>query len=97
MSASPVTFVDTLIPSNVTTKLIQTFGSAIDSYLEYKSFLFGGEGRINPAINETNLPISLSQSLFTQAENLHNKIDTFIPPVSMRVIEVAGWGLDTVA
>ena len=97
VSASPVTFVDTLIPSNVTTKLIQTFGSAIDSYLEYKSFLFGGEGRINPAINETNLPISLSQSLFTQAENLHNKIDTFIPPVSMRVIEVAGWGLDTVA
>ena len=97
VSASPVTFVDTVISSNVTTKLVQTFGGAISSYEEYKSFLFGGEGRTNPAINQTNLPISLSQDLFSQAESLHNSIDTFIPPTSLRVIEVAGWGLDTVA
>ncbi len=97
VSASPVTFVDNAIPSNVTTKLFQAFGSALDSYDEYKSFLFGGEGRIDPAMNQTKLPISLSQNLFAQVENLHDSIDSWIPPSSMRVIEVAGWGLDTVA
>lgn len=97
VSASPVTFVDTVIPSNVTTKMVQKFGSAIDSFTEYKDFLFGGEGRVNPQINQTHLPISLSQSLFAKAENLHNSIDVWMPPSSMRVIEVAGWGLDTIA
>ncbi|MEK9175764.1 MAG: hypothetical protein AAB795_04235, partial [Patescibacteria group bacterium] len=94
---SPVTFVDFAIPSNVTTKLVQAFGTAINLYDEYKSFLFGGEGRTDPAINQTNLPISLSQSLFSKAETLHDNIDSWIPPTSMRVIEVAGWGLDTIA
>ena len=97
ISASPATFVDTAIPSNVTTEMVQTFGSAINSYSEYKDFLFGNEGRTNPAINQTNLPINLSESLFSKAESLHDSIDVFTPPSSMRVIEVAGWGLDTVA
>ena len=97
INASPVTFADTAIPSNATTKLVQAFGNALDSYAEYKSFLFGGEGRTDPAINQANLPISLSQSLFSQAENLHDNIDAFTPPANLRVIEVAGWGLDTIA
>src|SRR3989338_9064559 len=97
VSASPATFVDTATPSNVSTKLVQTFGSAISSYAEYKDFLFGSEGRINPIIGQTNLPISLSQSLFTKAESLHNNIDNWTPPSTMRVIEVAGWGVDTLA
>jgi len=97
MNTPPATFVDTAIPSNVTTKLVQTFGNAIDFYAEYKSFLFGEEGRAEPTPFQANLPISLSQNLFTKAENLHNDIDTWTPPESMRVIEVAGWGLDTIA
>lgn len=96
VNASPVTFVDTVLPSGVTTDMVQAFGGAIDSYSEYKDFLFGAEGRINPAVNQINLPISLSQNLFSKAENLHDRIDAFTPPESMRVIEVAGWGLDTV-
>ncbi|MEK9182573.1 MAG: PxKF domain-containing protein [Patescibacteria group bacterium] len=96
VSASPATFVDNSIPSGITTDMVQAFGSAIDSYDEYKDFLFGNEGRTNPLIGETNLPINLSSSLFTQAENLHDNIDAWTPPEDMRVIEVAGWGLDTV-
>jgi len=97
ISASPVTFVDTVIPSGVTTQMVQAFGSAINSYDEYKDFLFGGEGRIDPATSQTNLPINLSQNLYSQAESLHDSIDAFTPPASLRVIEVAGWGLETVA
>ena len=97
VSASPVTFVDNLIPSNITTKLVQAFGSAINSYDEYKGFLFGSEGRTIPAIDQMNLPIDLSPSLFFKAETLHNNIDVWTPPADLRVIEIAGWGLDTVA
>ena len=97
VNVSPVAFIDFAIPSNATTKLVQAFGSAVDSYDEYKSFLFGGEGRTDPAINQTNLPINLSQNLFSNAENLHNNIDNWVPPTDLRVIEVAGWGLDTIA
>ncbi|MEJ0001929.1 MAG: alpha/beta hydrolase [bacterium] len=97
VNASPVTFVDNAIPSNVTTKLVQAFGSALDSYAEYKNFLFGAEGRTNPPAIQTDLPISLSQNLFAKAENLHQSIDIWTPPASLRVIELAGWGVDTVA
>ncbi len=97
VSASPVTFVDNLIPSGATTKLVQAYGSALDSYAKYKSFLLGGEGRVNPTAGQITLPISLSPNLFTKAENLHNDIDAWTPPASLRVIEVAGWGLDTIA
>ncbi|MFA6251721.1 MAG: right-handed parallel beta-helix repeat-containing protein [Candidatus Paceibacterota bacterium] len=97
VSASPVTFVDNTIPSSVTTQFVQNFGSVLDSYQEYKNFLFGSEGRDNPDSNDINLPISLSENLFTKAENLHNSIDSFVPPENLRVIEIAGWGLDTLA
>jgi len=97
VSASPVTFVDNAIPSLVTTNFINTFSSTIDSYSEYKDFLFGIEGRIDPLPNQTNLPISLSPNLFSKAENLHNDIDNWISPEGLRVIEIAGWGVDTIS
>ncbi|MFA7216620.1 MAG: hypothetical protein WC095_01405 [Candidatus Paceibacterota bacterium] len=90
---SPISF-----DFGVTTNIFNdAYGNVIDSYAEYKNFLFGGEGRENPSIENTGYPIRLSQSLFNKAEDLHNQIDNWIPPESMRVIEVAGWGLDTVA
>lgn len=97
VSASPVTFVDNPIPSGATTVYVQNYGDAIDSYSEYKSFIFGSEGRTNPSSIQTDLPIKLSSTLFTQSENLHDAIDVWVPPADLRVIEVAGWGLDTIA
>ena len=97
VSASPVTFVDNLIPSGATTQMVQAYGSAINSYIEYKDFLFGNEGRFNPAVDQLNLPISASENLFSEAENLHDEIDAWTPPAGLRVVEIAGWGVDTVA
>ncbi len=94
---SPVTFIDGAIPSGVTTSLVGAYGSSIDSYIEYINFIFGNEGRVSPAIDRTDLPIKLSANLFHKAEVLHDSIDSFAPPASLRVIEVAGWGLRTVA
>ncbi len=97
VSASPVTFSDSTTPSGIMTKFLQSFGSVLDSYAEYKSFLFGGEGRVNPNPGQISLPIVLSPDLFSKAENLHNNIDNWTPPKDMKVIEVAGWGIDTIA
>ena len=97
VSSSPVTFLDNAIPYGASTQLVQAYGSAIDSYQEYKDFLFGSEGRTNPPIDQINLPINLSQSLFADAESLHDDLDALTPPASLRVIEIAGWGQDTLA
>jgi len=97
VSASPVAFVDNPAPSGVTTSFVKVYGNVIDSYGEYKSFLFGSEGRAQPAVDDEISPIDLSPTLFGQAENLHNKIDVWTPPAGLKVVEVAGWGLDTVA
>lgn len=96
IAASPATFVDSLL-SGPAHDLFSAYGSAIDSYSEYRNFIFGNEGRVNPLVDQINLPIKISQSLFSQAESLHDSIDAWIPPSGLRVIEVAGWGLDTVA
>jgi parallel beta-helix repeat protein len=95
--ASPVAFTDNPISSGITTPFVNAYGNVIDSYPEYKNFLFGEEGRTQPPVGSKLLPITLSSILFNQAENLHNKIDVWTPLAGLRVVEVAGWGLDTVA
>ena len=97
VSSSPIVFEDSSLPSGVTTQFIQNYGAVINSYDEYKNFLFGNEGRVEPNPNELNLPIKLSDTLFGKTEILHDKIDNWVPPTSLRVVEIAGWGLDTVA
>lgn len=97
ISASPINFVEDTTESEVTDIFINTYGNVVDSYGEYVSFIMGNEGRVQPAVSATSLPIKLSSALYSRAETLHNKIDTWVPPVGIRVIEVAGWGLDTVA
>lgn len=97
ISVSPVAFSDNVLPSGVTTPMVKAYGNVIDSYSEYKSFLFGSEGRTHPAVDDNISPINLSPTLFNSAETLHDKIDAWTPPEGLRVVEIAGWGLDTVA
>lgn len=94
---SPVTFSDTLIPSGVTTPYINQYGTILDSYHEYIDFLKGADGRSQPNISDTLSPIKLSEQMLLSAETFHNKIDNWEAPASLKVFEVAGWGLDTVA
>lgn len=97
VSASPVVFKDTVVPSNTMTNFIQSYGNVVDSYDEYKSFLFGGEGRVEPEPSDIYSPIKLLPSLFQKSEALHDAIDSWTPPPGMRVVQIAGWGIDTLA
>ncbi|MFZ2621281.1 MAG: DUF5018 domain-containing protein [Minisyncoccia bacterium] len=80
------------------TNEITTYGQSVNNYSEVKSFILGSEGRSNPTFfTDTFIPIKGNSSLLNEAESLHNSIDTMTLPTSIRVIQVAGWGLDTVA
>lgn len=97
VDVSPVVFTDTEPVSNITTLFVHAYGNILDSYNKYKDFLFGTEGRPEPDYSDIHLPIKLSSTIFQKAEDLHNDIDYWTPPPGMRVIEVAGWGIDTLA
>lgn len=97
VSLSPVTFVDNPIPSEIMGSFVRQYGSVIDNYLEYIAFLRGQGDRTNPTFLQTLLPLKLSGDLLWRAELLHQKIDSWIPPSNVHIIQVAGWGIDTLA
>lgn len=76
----------------------KSYGDSIDDYGEFKSFLLGeGDGRNKPAINELEKENILNGNLLNEASEMHQKLDAWIPPQNVEVIQIAGWGLDTVS
>jgi pimeloyl-ACP methyl ester carboxylesterase len=79
-------------------KFQEVYGDSIDSFDEFKSFLLGtGDGRTDPdasAVDEENI---LESGLLDKAIATHERLDAWVPPASVQVIEIAGWGLDTVS
>jgi hypothetical protein len=72
------------------------YGTDINNYQEEHDFLLGKEGRTQPAENNLILPIRGNSSLLTQAESLHDVIDNMIFPSSVKVVNIAGWGKETI-
>jgi len=94
---APVTFIKTALGNGTIAPFISAYGSTTDTYLEFQNFLKGSEGRAHPEPNDILSPIKLSSNLLSKAENLHTSIDNWIPPATLKVIQIAGWGIDTVA
>jgi pimeloyl-ACP methyl ester carboxylesterase len=78
---------------------VAAYGFTIDSSDELKDFLQAAEGgRTKPKASETGKANVLSETnLLTYAQSMHTALDTWTPPASVRVHEIAGWGADTVA
>ncbi len=91
-----VTFVSNYLDPYLTNE-IATYGKNINSYNSMASFLTGSDGRNNPLTYDTLKPIKLNGSQLALANNLHLTIDNLVLPQSIRLIQVAGWGLDTIA
>ncbi len=65
------------------------------SVLEY--FLRGqGMAWAEPANSERDVPNVLKDPLLAKAKDVHTLIDGWTPPAGMSVIQIAGWGIDTV-
>lgn len=71
------------------------WGTTVDSYAEFKQFITGtGVPRTNPT-NELLIPEVLDGTRVQDAEDFHSRFDEFVFPESVRVVQVAGWGLPT--
>lgn len=72
------------------------WGPSIDRFSEFKDFATGaGVPRTNPTTDLT-VPEVLNPSLFQNVSDWHAQYDSFAMPGSIRVVQVAGWGLPTV-
>ena len=68
----------------------------IASSLILASFLEGADRRKQPQTTDLSLPTILNPYLLSQAKDMHDRIDTWVPPLSMNIFQIAGWGIETV-
>jgi adhesin HecA-like repeat protein len=78
-------------------KEISLYSHVISTYAGEKVFITGTDGRKNPDPSDTLLPIKANTSLLSKAESFHSISDNLTIPSSIRIIQIAGWGEDTVA
>ncbi|MFA6353810.1 MAG: alpha/beta hydrolase [Candidatus Paceibacterota bacterium] len=74
---------------------VNYYGNDVNSFTKQNDFILGKEGRINPEISNTILPIIGNEQLLNKSEELHKKIDNLIIPSNIKLIQLAGWGKDT--
>lgn len=79
------------------------YGKDIVGAEEFREFLSGEEGRMDPRHEDINHPAVLSTSLIAQSQNLHDRIDSWMPPdldddgeVDIKVVQIVGTGLGTI-
>jgi len=65
---------------------------------ELGSFLSGeGDGRSEPDADDVEIENTLRENLLRQASEMHDRLDAWTPPTDVEVIQIAGWGIDTVS
>jgi len=65
----------------------------ITSYLALVDFLGGKDGHSSAQDNDIIHPKRIRADMITEAQDIHDEIDNWIPPVDMRVVQIAGWGI----
>lgn len=73
------------------------YGQVVGNGNELHDFLLGYEGRLKPNADDINKPNVLNSSIVDAAALTHANIDGWMPPESMQVYQIAGWGNETLA
>ncbi len=72
------------------------WGDSISNYFDFTEFLSGeGVVREEPSSTEVLKPEILRSDLLEHSKNLHAFYDEYKMPSSIRVVQVAGWGIPT--
>jgi len=75
----------------------ESYGDAIDGAQEFDDFIFGTkDSRDKPKSADTISANILNKKLARRAQELHDDLDVWTPPDNVHLIQIAGWGLDTV-
>lgn len=72
-----------------------SYGTEITSVGSMDAFLLGFDGRQKPDVNNVTYPNILHANLLAQANALHGAIDTWTPTSTIKITQIAGWGVDT--
>lgn len=83
--------------SPILTHAYDWYGGFLNSITEMHDFLLGAEGRIEPAEEDTLSPNVLNATMLADAGATHSTLDAWTPPEVIDVIQIAGWGIDTLA
>lgn len=74
------------------------YGEKIQSFDEFKKFLLGtDDNREKPSENDVEQENILNKNILQEASEIHTRIDNWIPPENVEVVQIAGWGLDTIS
>ncbi len=73
------------------------YGVFVSNATELKNYVLGTDGRPKPAYEDTVHPNIGNNELYLQAEATHQILDSWTPSPNTKVIQVAGWGEETVA
>jgi pimeloyl-ACP methyl ester carboxylesterase len=84
------------IAGSGTQMYVNAYGTTITGTSELYNYLVGDEGRSQAPYHDLEEPVKLSPSLIADAEMVHFELDTWTPPTSTHVYQIAGWGLETV-
>jgi pimeloyl-ACP methyl ester carboxylesterase len=72
------------------------YGETVDTQSEMIAFLLGtGDGRAKPPSSNTLTPTILNDRLLFEAVASRNSLESWLTPTDVEVIQIAGWGLDT--
>lgn len=79
-------------------KFKDVYGDGLESYSEFKKFLTGeNDNRDDPKKDDLESADVLNKKLLEESEKEHDDLDSWTPPSGTKLIQVAGWGLDTVS
>ena len=94
-SANYFTYVDNPVVmfASSTSDWADKYGDVIHSRERLHNFLVGDYGRVSETSGNVSLPDSLSETLLTEAEAVHDSLDNWTAPSGTKVYEIAGWGV----
>lgn len=74
---------------------VTRFGEEVTSESGLHGFLTDSYERIESEDENLLTPSYLHNDLMTYAETIHESLDSWIPPSTMEIVEIAGWGIPT--
>ena len=73
------------------------YGMFISNEDEFKRYVLNDEGRAIPTYADTTYPATGNRALYNMAETVHSVLDNWLPASTTKVVQVAGWGEETLA
>ncbi|HWQ60407.1 MAG TPA: hypothetical protein VN420_04690 [Candidatus Fimivivens sp.] len=76
---------------------LDAYGGKIDDWGTLADFLSGKtDGRQKPAKSDVSSENILRSNILSDANDIHEDVDTWSPPAGVEAVQIAGWGLDTI-